>query len=66
MQPRRAWAEIKFEGKTMRADVTDTITGASVTLVADGESDTMSFTATDRDGKWLNEYYPKIKVGSNE
>lgn len=59
---RRAYAIISYDG----ADISDSISGllsVSVTLNADSESsDDVKIEIADRDLRWINEWYPKVKV----
>ena len=59
MLSREVEVVITCNGQNMTDTVSGCLTGISYSDPADGESDTLDVTFSDREGKWLNEWFPK-------
>jgi len=61
MLPRRSFLEAEINGTDISEAISDQILSFTYTDRASGESDSIDLTVTDKEGKWVNEWYPKAK-----
>jgi hypothetical protein len=63
MLPRRSFLEVEIDGADISKAVSDVILDFTYTDRASGESDSIDLTVTDRDGKFIDAWYPMQGAG---
>lgn len=64
---RKSWITVEYDGKNITEEISSTLLSFSYADKASDEADEIDLTLTDREGKWINEWYPKVRVkGSDE
>jgi phage protein D len=65
-EPRRAWITVEYDGKDITEAVSNSVLTFEYTDNASGEADSLDITVHDREGRWREDYYPKVRVGGKE
>jgi hypothetical protein len=63
MLPRRSFLEVEIDGTDISKAVSDVILDFTYTDRASGESDSIDLNITDRDGKFIDDWYPENGLG---
>jgi len=66
LSPRRAWVEIEYNGKDITEAITDTIISFDYTERSSDEADELRLYCHDRNNKWINAWYPKLRIKDDE
>ena len=66
-KPRRAWVTVEYDGKDITEQVSKSLLTFSYVDKSSDEADELDITLHDREGNWINDWYPKVRVkGSDE
>jgi hypothetical protein len=63
MLPRRSFLEVEIDSTDISKEVSDVILDFTYTDRASGESDSIDLNVTDRDGKFIDNWYPENGLG---